>query len=249
MVRYVGRDPGPTNSPGRARRMFGDGMKIMMGVPTGSGQMCHQTVLSLLKIQAGLIADGHQVATMTVGQAEVSTARNVMAQKFLESENDLFLGIDDDMGAELALARKLIQSGVNFVGCYIPQRQLDLEAFAEAIRGGASVLQARRKVAPMVGPKSDKMGIFEVDRIGTGFYVVRRTVLQAMVTKGIAVKQSTRLPAFKGVTHGFFNNIVSEDGGILSEDYSFCDRVRAAGFAVHAYRGPGLTHTGLMTFV
>ncbi len=223
-------------------------MKIMMGVPTGSGQMCHQTVLSLLNIQAGLIADGHQVKALTVGQAEVSTARNVMAQKFLDSDNEVFLGIDDDMGADVALARKLIQAGVNFVGCYIPQRQLDLDAFAVAIRGGATVMQARRKVAPMVGPKSDKMGIFEVDRIGTGFYLVRRSVLQAMVQKGVAVKQQTRLPGFQGVTHGFFNNIIDANGGILSEDYSFCDRVRAAGYVVNAYRGPGLTHTGLMTF-
>ena len=220
----------------------------MIGVPTGTGQMCHQTVLSLLQIQAGLLADGHEVKTMTVGQAEVSTARNIMAQKFLDSDNELFLGLDDDMGVELALARKLIQSGLNFVGCYIPQRQLDLEAFAEAIRKGATVKQARRMVAPMVGPKSDKTGIFELDQIGTGFYLLRRTVLQAMVKKGIAVRQETRLPGFNGVTHGFFNNVITENGGILSEDYSFCRRVREAGYTVHAYRGPGLTHTGLWTF-
>lgn len=58
----------------------------------------------------------------------------------------------------------------------------------------------------------------------------------------------TRMPNFSQATYGFFNNVTDDELGHLSEDYSFCTRVKRAGFEIHAYLGPGVSHTGPMTF-
>ena len=68
-----------------------------------------------------------------------------------------------------------------------------------------------------------------------------------MIKNGIVSKEVVKQANFTGVQYGFFNNIGSNEG-YLSEDYSFCQRVRQAGFDIHAYAGPGITHTGSMTF-
>ncbi len=223
-------------------------MRVLLACPSRRGLLHHETVKSLLNIQSLIHSKEGQVEVVMVASAEISTARNIIATNFLQSSFDLLLCIDDDVGVNVDVAEMIIERGANYTGCYLPQRSIDLSTFAENIRSGLSDHDAHLKAAPLVGEATEKTGIFEVDRIGCGFFALRRTVLQEIVKKQIAIRQQTDLPSFKGTTFGFYNNIIGDDGGETSEDYSFCCRVKEAGYSVFAYRGPGITHTGDMTF-
>ena len=175
-----------------------------------------------------------------------------MAAAFLSGPYDVFIGIDDDVGVSEELLRKFVTLQYNFLGVYLPQRSLDLSRFEEAILAGHRGRAAQYVAAPCVPPPepADALlvdGIRKVERIGTGFYIIRRSILEEMIKNGIVSKEVVRHANFTGVQYGFFNNIGSNEG-YLSEDYSFCQRVRQAGFDIHAYAGPGITHTGSMTF-
>jgi hypothetical protein len=223
-------------------------MKVLLACPSRRGVLHHETVKSLLGIQNLIHANRGEVEVTMVASAEISTARNILATIFLHSSCNLLLCIDDDVGVSQDVAEKILASGNNYVGSYIPQRTLDLSVFAKNVRSGLSDNEAQMEAAPLVGTATDKTGIFEVDQVGCGFFALRKPVLQVMVDKEIAVRQKTNLAAFQGTTYGFYNNIIEDDGGETSEDYSFCRRVREAGFSVFAYRGQGITHTGEMTF-
>ena len=223
-------------------------MNVMIGVPTSRGTLCSDTVITIFNMQQYFYSINIATQFVAVAQAEVVTARNILAQLFLDSDCDLFVGIDDDVAVDLNLVIKLVSLRLNFVGCYLPQRNLNLNSFAEKIREGMTDLEAQLSASPLVGPITDEQGVFEVDEIGTGFYLVKKTLLVDLVKKQLVVKQACHLPSYKKPVFGFFNNIIGVDGGITSEDYSFCRRVKQAGYAVFAYKGSGISHTGLMTF-
>lgn len=225
-------------------------MKVMIGVPTGRALLCQETAKTIVSLSLALQSQGHAVVFNTVSHAEVAVSRNVLAALFLDGDCEVFVGIDDDVAVDLSVALGLIRRGANFVGSFIPRRSIDLAAFADAVRAGADTDAARRRATGVIGTVSEGMGegVHEVAEIGLGFYVLRRTLLQAMADKGIAKAYVTRLPGFTRKTHGFFSNMTLDDGSFISEDYSFCRRVRQAGYRVLAYKGPGLSHIGAMKF-
>lgn len=228
-------------------------MSVLIGVPSGRGSMSVETTTTLMNL--GLIFKHRQIdySFVSVSNAEVATARNVLAAHFLQSSHDVFIGIDDDIGIEMAVLERLLNHDADFLAVYQPQRTLDLRAFENAVLSGKRGNEAQFAAAPYVGTQSNPTNpeygtIGKVQFIGTGFYVLKHAVLEAMVEKGIAMPMHTRMPNFSQKTYGFFNNITDDKLGHLSEDYSFCTRVTRAGFDIHAYLGPGISHTGPMTF-
>ena len=81
---------------------------------------------------------------------------------------------------------------------------------------------------------------------------MKGSVLLDVIEKGKVAKKTTTSAAGTTDTYGFYEIVYHNDGGggvrRLSEDYSFCYRLRKAGVPVHAYRGPGVSHVGEMVF-
>ena len=228
-------------------------MHIMIGIPSARGVICSNTVSTLVSL-CRILGDMKVRYQFTcVAHADVTVARNTLASVFLSSPCDVFVGMDDDVGISEELLRKLLTLQYNFVGVYLPQRSLDLSRFEQAVLAGHRGRAAQYAAAPHVPHSPNEPaalsegGIRKVERIGTGFYVMRRSILETMIKNGIAVREVVNQANFTGVQYGFFNNIAINDR-YLSEDYSFCERVRQAGFDIYAYAGPGVSHTGSMTF-
>lgn len=228
-------------------------MSVLIGVPSGRGSLSVETTTTLMNL--GLIFKHRNIdySFISVSNAEVATARNLLAAHFLQSSHDKFIGIDDDIGIEMAVLERLLNHDSDFLAVYQPQRSLNLKAFEQAILSGKRGVDAQFAAAPYVGtdsnPKNPEYGtIGKVQFIGTGFYILKRAVLKAIADQGIAMAMETRMPNFSQKTFGFFNNITDDKLGHLSEDYSFCTRITRAGFDIHAYLGPGVSHTGPMAF-
>lgn len=72
--------------------------KIYIGTPTGEGKINHLQTQSLIAGVHGLISKfGHKVNYITVPQNSVSVARNLITSKFLYSDFDYVIFIDDDV--------------------------------------------------------------------------------------------------------------------------------------------------------
>jgi len=96
-----------------------------------------------------------------------------------------------------------------------------------------------------VGSSFVSDGWAEASHIGTGIFLVRRDALEAIA----AHTELYRPPAhYSGYLpdskfYAFFDT-VGENGVYLSEDLSFCRRVRAAGKSVWALVDEKITHHG-----
>ena len=229
-------------------------MHIMIGVPSARGVISSNTVNTIVSLCRILSNMKVQYKFICVSHADVSVARNTLAAAFLSGPCDVFIGIDDDVGVSEELLIKFVNLQYNFLGVYLPQRSLDLSRFEQAVLAGRRGRAAQYEAAPYVPSSPNesadallKGDIRKVERIGTGFYIMRRSVLEAMIKNDLVIREAVNQANFSGVQYGFFNNI-SNNEGYLSEDYSFCERVRQAGFDIHAYAGPGISHTGSMTF-
>ncbi len=222
-------------------------MRVVIGIPTGRARLTAQAASTLFRLQTLLVKRGHEAVLELVSNAEVFMARNVMATRFLDSGADLFIGMDDDMVLTDKVMGKLIDADHDMLGVYAPQRQMSLESFHAAAAAGLDFRAACDKAAPLIGPPTSQTGIFEVPYVGCGFYILRRAALQRLVDLGMTRQTGQTLRAQLSY-FGFFNNIRKPDGDTLGEDYSFCQRLRQAGTQIFAYRGPGVGHTGDMTF-
>lgn len=229
-------------------------MSVFIGIPAGRGSLSVETATTAMNLGLIFQKRGIEYRFASVSNAEVSTARNLLAALFLESKLDSFIGIDDDIGVDINVLERLLDFDAQFLAVYQPQRAISLDAFEAAILAGKRGRAAQFAAAPYVGFDSNSQNpeygeIKKVKFIGTGFFILKRAVLQGIIDQELALSMHTKMPNFSRKSYGFFNNITDDELGHLSEDYSFCTRVSRAGFDIHAYLGPGISHTGPMKFV
>ena len=237
--------------------------------PAGRGSINHKTAISVFEIQKVLVELGlshRNVSMMTIQGADIVEARNIAATAAADAAADLrkadpaaeswMIGIDDDVGVTPEVARLLIESGLPYVGTCIPQRNnFDFDEFAKRLRAEPERPPAAiaAEIASLVdGGDASRVGLTEVSKVGAGFFVLRGSALLAMIEKGVVARKTTTCAAGTTRTYGFYELVYhEEEGGTvrrLSEDYSFCHRLRKAGIPVHAYRGPGVSHVGETVF-
>lgn len=220
-----------------------------LGVCSGTGLVSVPTAISLLEIQRSLIAGNHGVQCNIFSGADIAVARNLLAQAFIESGAEIFVGIDDDVGISAEAFAVIVAGGHDCVTAIVPQRDLDLSRFADRVRGGESDAQALRNAAPPHGlPPGQLEGFFPTERGTTSFYMVKRRVIEGLMDPAITQRRGARTAQGVVPYWGFYNPGNDENGAYLSEDYSFFRRVRQSGVGIVAYYGPGLSHSGLKTY-
>ena len=236
--------------------------------PAGRGHINHKTAITVFEIQKVLLELGvsHRNVTMvSIQGADIVESRNIAAtaaataaaalRKKDPDAESWMIGIDDDVGVAPEVARLMLESGLPYVGACIPQRHFDFETFAESLRAnpGKSAAAVASGISDLVdGCETSRIGISEVEKVGAGFFVLRGSALLAMIEKGVAARKTTTSAAGTAHTYGFYELVYHSEGEgrvrRLSEDYSFCHRLREAGIPVHAYRGPGVSHVGETVF-
>lgn len=224
-------------------------MHVLISCPSSSGLLHARTLASVFGMTQTLKNSGYTFEFAVLPYMGLIAARNHAATRLFAGECDLLVGIDDDVGAEGEAFETMVTASSVYIGACIPQRVMSLERLAEGVRDrGLNDRDAMRYAAPLVNGPQVAPGISETNRVSSGFFVLRREPLTAMVNSGAVAKKVEHTPAGPLDVYGFYDCIHGEDGTRLSEESSFCQRVIDAGFAVHAYKGPGLNHSGEMTF-
>ena len=246
------------------------GDRFLIFCPAGRGSINHKTVVSIFEIQKVLIELGYDhrnVKMVSIQGADIVEARNIAATIAASEARDFrrenpeaelrMIGIDDDVGVAPGVIAAMVRADLPYVGTCIPQRnKFDFDAFSALLRDspGMSPAQCAAEVSCLVDSgETAEIGISRVEQVGTGFFVLKGSALLAVIERGKVAKKTTTSAAGTTDTYGFYELVYHRDDGgksvrRLSEDYSFCYRLRKAGIPVHAYRGPGVSHVGEMVF-
>lgn len=186
---------------------------------------------------------------MSIGDAMIYHSRNVLAQKFLETDAKYLLMIDDDiipcigrpmwMRSTVPAARnipdlplqrhtihRLIGSGKTLIGgAYFGRQE------------GAPLMCSERELANRVRVYDD--AVAPVDWVGTGCILIHRKVFSDIQAKFPELQSEKQ-----GEPFDFFHPIKSTMG----EDVSFCHRAKLAGHQPHVDLGLPVFHVGYKTY-
>ncbi|MEX2519698.1 MAG: hypothetical protein WD969_10255 [Paracoccaceae bacterium] len=233
-------------------------MKVLIASPTTQGIVTTAYAHTLTAATAVLNEVGALYRLMLIDGADVVMARTILAHAFMADESlTHILFIDSDMAVDGAALRRLIALKAPIVGVAYAERRIDLDAYAARVAEGASpdaakALSSAFTLRMRPGRKEVNQGLVEVEGFGFGCVLIAKEVFSAMVARGIAKPMTSaklRASGLKGDIHDFFAPIRQPDGDALSEDYAFCERVRALGdVPLLAYIGPGIGHVGQFTY-
>jgi hypothetical protein len=173
---------------------------------------------------------GHTVWRLP-GHSDIARGRSMIATGALHEGYEELLWIDSDIAFTADAVEQLCAHDVTVVGGVYSQKG----------RRGLCMNPLDLPATITFGPQG---GLVEVEHIATGFLLTRRAVYED-------VQRHHRLPRCGRELPGiipFFHSIVDGNDEIgfryLSEDYSFCERARAAGHKVFAETSIRIGHVG-----
>lgn len=209
---------------------------ILIGLPTMGGSMKTGTMLSIVDAVRALEARGIATAIHNVDSAEIVTARDMLANMVLHSDDwDGLLFIDSDMGFRPELILKLIDADADVAAAACPRRQIDLDRFATASREHGNLAKAIAQASDFTvnftwgtGQAQAKIvdGFIEAAAVGMAIALISKKALHDLVAAKL-VERRRDLNADGGSTCYSFFEITAVRGTRLGEDYSFCYRWNA----------------------
>ena len=209
------------------------GRKLFIGIPAYDGKINIKLAYNLAALMPKALQYGVSVRLGDVSGCSIITmARNQLVHEFLKSDCTELLFIDSDVIATADdVLRLMAQSGDKDItaGAY-PRRSKDKNFFADLYFDENQDLEFDGS-------------LMRLERVGTGFMLIQRHVIEAMVAA-----HPEWFYDFKGEQVCGVFDFQNKDGRYLGEDYLFCDRARAHGFKIHIDVDISLPHVGTEAF-
>ena len=209
------------------------GRKLFIGIPAYDGKINIKLAYNLAALMPKALQYGVSVKLGDVSGCSIITmARNQLVHEFLKSDATELLFIDSDVIATADdVLRLMAQSGDKDItaGAY-PRRSKDKNFFADLYFDENQDLEFDGS-------------LMRLERVGTGFMLIQRHVIEAMVAA-----HPEWFYDFKGEQVCGVFDFQNKDGRYLGEDYLFCDRAREHGFKIHIDVDISLPHVGTEAF-
>ena len=209
------------------------GRKLFIGIPAYDGKINIKLAYNLAALMPKALQYGVSVRLGDVSGCSIITmARNQLVHEFLKSDCTELLFIDSDVIATADdVLRLMAQSGDKDItaGAY-PRRSKDKNFFADLYFDENQDLEFDGS-------------LMRLERVGTGFMLIQRHVIEAMVAA-----HPEWFYDFKGEQVCGVFDFQNRDGRYLGEDYLFCDRAREHGFKIHIDVDISLPHVGTEAF-
>ena len=165
----------------------------------------------------------------------IPRGRNTLVAKAMHNTRASHLMfLDADIGFDPEYIRMLLQEDVDVIGGGYPKKSLPIDYVLNPIDGGMS---------------DDSKA--EVERIGTGFLLVKRKVFSriAELMPELKYTDDTGLnPAINKHLYAFFESGLFGEKVFMSEDWVFCNRWRQLGGRIFISKRFSLTHVGTYAF-
>ena len=210
------------------------GRKVFIAIPTYDGKLNIRTAFSLASLMP--LAHKHGVSidlSYMAGCSIIPMARNSLVNEFMKSDCTEMLFIDSDVVVMPDdVMRLLAQSGDKDVaaGLY-PRRASDKFFFLDIPRddNGDMIFDG---------------SMLKVNRVGTGFMLIKRYVIEKLIADHPEWEYETR----ENETAFAVFDFALRDKKYTGEDYLFCDRAREAGFECWVDAEISLPHIGQEEF-
>lgn len=229
-------------------------LNILIALPTYNNSVHFDFAMALGRLMETLKERGVRFEYIHTASSHIIRARNFFANYFLshpQFTHVLFLDTDMDFSREAV--PRLIAGDKPVAGIACPYRFFDEEKKITSDDVGLSLREWQEKTvdyntsirADEKGNSSVSNGWVEVNHIGTGIFLIRRDALEALVPVTQLYRPPSQYAPYlpDGRFYAFFDT-VGEKGVYLSEDLSFCQRVRAAGMSVWALIDENIVHHG-----
>ena len=227
------------------------GRHLMIGTPMYEG-LCHGAyTAALVELTLALQARGVPFRlSFLVNQSSPDRARALIADDFLKSACTHLLFLDADVVArsEDVLALLALQTDAgpyDVIGGSYPRKVLDWHAIHTAAAAGTAPGELARfgGDVPVHAPGAAGRQVrldrpLEVESLAAGYSLIRRATFERLIVAcpEIAFAPDPAERAGQGLgelAHAFYaNGIDPVTRRYRSEDFAFCDRVRAAGMKV-----------------
>lgn len=186
---------------------------------------------------------------LSLGDAMIYHSRNILAQKFLETDAKWLLMVDDDIIPCIgrpAWMRHWIHSARNVLDQPLQRNVLArLIGSGKTLIGGAyfgrqeggTIMCSDTSLANKAKAYADE--VVEVDWVATGCMLVHRKVFEAIQ------KKHPELATPKNPLYTFDYFLPTKEGG---EDIAFCKRAKESGHQAHIDLGLPVFHLGFKTY-
>ena len=212
--------------------------RVMVFMPSYRGSPAGQTNSTIVDFAVQLSLRGWFENYISFGHYDIAKCRDHALTLWydLYPQSTHLLMIDDDMSAKASLVLDMLAFNEPLIGTIYPTRSGEMDWVGKFLPN------------PIV-----RNGFMEMQGVGCGFMLIRRDAVDMMIAADPSIVISD--PADKRLdrrmmrklkierTIGAFDHITTDDG-ILSEDFSFCERFRRAGGKVWAAATHKIGHVG-----
>jgi hypothetical protein len=210
---------------------------VYFGLPMYGGMCSEATFTGLLRY--AIIATKLKLNfTMDIiyNESLIPRARNNLVAKFLNvPEATHLMFIDVDLGFEAESILKLLCNNQDVIGGLYPKKSLPVSYVVNTSNN----------------PKIAADDIVEVDTLGTGFMMVKRHVIEKMISIHPELKYIDDIGYSKECEkymYALFDTAIDPNQHYLSEDWTFCYRWKQMGGSIFANTSIKLDHTGFYKF-
>ena len=210
------------------------GRKLFIGIPAYDGKLNIKTAYGLAQLMPEAMRLGVAVTLSDISNCSLITlARNALVHEFLKTDCTELLFVDADVIVTPEdILRLMAQGGSQDIsaGAY-PRRARDKRFFTDLYWDENENLE-------FVG------SLMRVKRVGTGFMLIQRHVIEKMIEAHPEWEYSNTDGA---KLHALFDfGIVN--GQYVGEDYLFCRRAREHGYKIYLDPMISLPHIGTQEF-
>jgi len=212
------------------------GRKLMVCIPAYDGKLNIDSAFALSNLAVQVQPLGVKLyLTHLSGCSLITKARNALVADFLASDADTLLFVDADVVITADAVMRLMALSIDkdiTAGIY-PRRGMDRKFFLDYYLDNQGALEF------------DKNGLLRVKRIGTGFMMIQRHVLETMRDNHPEWAYDNNVD--NRTDYAIFDLGII-DGEYYGEDYLFCDRAAKDGFTVYLDPSISLPHVGQEKF-
>ena len=208
----------------------------MVCIPAYDGKLNIDSAFALSNLAVKVQSLGVKLyLTHLSGCSLITKARNSLVADFLKSDADTLLFVDADVvvSADAILRLMALSIGKDITAGIYPRRGMDRKFFLDYHLDENGALEF------------DANGLLRVKRIGTGFMMIQRHVLETMIANHPEWAYENNVD--NRTDHAVFD-LGLVNGEYYGEDYLFCDRAAADGFTVFLDPSISLPHVGTEKF-
>jgi len=233
---------------------------LVIGTPCYGRQVTDLYAGSLLKLQMACFHKGIRLQVQMKGSdALITRARQNIVADFLSNEDSThLLFIDADIGFEPEQVFRLLDFDKDITAAVYPIKRLDWQKISRLAEAKRTPLEtaALSYMIEFAGNERIQVinGFAKVHYAGTGFLMIRRSALLAMIDHYPELRydhdhKPDDKQAGSPYRSALFNCLIDEATKVyLSEDFSFCKRWTDMGGEIWADLESRLTHVGTLSF-